>query len=186
MHRRAAVLLLGLGACGPFFRGGEDAPVRERLTLCVQNHTIAYGNLVARAGPVRFDVMPGQEVCKPLIGTGAAINLRAVTTGGGIGGPRRYEERLPLGGYICWLWRLTDSPASSADLGPCRADEAEVEPDTAAADSSTGSPWFDQGKHSRGGRGGKEEADEACIRLLSSLLRVLRVIIAVPEVHTLA
>ena len=136
MRRCAAVLLLGLGACGPFFRRGDDAPHRERLTLCVQNHTVAYGNLIARAGPVRFDVMPGQEVCKPLIGVGPSIDLRAVTTGGGIGGPRRYEERLPVDGYSCWLWRLTDSPASSADLGPCRDDEDEAEPDTAAADSS--------------------------------------------------
>ena len=136
MHRCAAVLLLCLGACGPFFRRGDRAHERERLTLCVRNATIAYGNLVARAGPVRFDVMPGQQVCKPLIGSGGYIQLRAVTTGGGIGGPRRYEERLPISGYACWLWRLTDSPASSADLGPCPDDEEEGEADTTESDSS--------------------------------------------------
>lgn len=135
MWRCAAVLLLCLTGCGPFFRRGDEPPARDRLTLCVQNATIAYGNLVARAGPVRFDVLPGEQVCKPLIGTGPYIQLRAVTTGGGIAGPRRYEERLPITGYDCWLWRLTDSPASSADLGPCPEDD-EAEADTAAADSS--------------------------------------------------
>jgi hypothetical protein len=99
---------------------------------------VAYGNLVARAGQVRFDVMPGQQVCKPLLGAGGYIQLRAVTTGGGIGGPRRYEERLPITGYACWIWRLTDSPASSADLGPCPDDE-ESEAETTDSDSSAAS-----------------------------------------------
>lgn len=135
MVRRAAVLLLCLGACGPFFRRGDQTPARDRLTLCVENATIAYGNLVVRAGQVRLDVMPGEQVCKPLIGTGPSIPLRAVTTGGGIHGPRRYEAQLPISGFPCWLWRLTDSPASAGDLGPCRDDE-EAEADTAAGDSS--------------------------------------------------
>lgn len=134
MHRFAVVLLMCLAACGPFFRRG-DGPPPDRLTLCVQNATIAYGNLVARAGPVRYDVMPGQQVCKPLIGSGPYIALRAVTTGGGIGGPRRYEERLNIGGYRCWLWRLTDSPASSTDLGPCDNEVEQAVDTTAVGDS---------------------------------------------------
>ncbi|HEU4885578.1 MAG TPA: hypothetical protein VFT45_25260 [Longimicrobium sp.] len=139
MHRFAAVLLMCLAACGPFFRRG-DGPPRDRLTLCVENATIAYGNLIARAGPVRFDVMPGQQVCKPLIGSGPYIPLRAETTGGGIGGPRRYEERLSIGGYHCWLWRLTDSPTSSTDLGPCREESDEAADTTGAVDSIRVSP----------------------------------------------
>jgi hypothetical protein len=134
MHRCAAVLLLFLAAaCGPFFRPGEDGAAGDRLTLCVENATIAYGNLVARAGPVRFDVMPGQRVCKPLMATGGFIPLRASTTGGGIGGPRTYEARLPVSGYLCWRWRLTDSPASSSDLNRCPDDEEAA--DTTATDS---------------------------------------------------
>jgi hypothetical protein len=136
MHRYAIVLLLSVAACGPFFRRGDRAHERERLTLCVQNSTVAYGNLVARAEQVRFDVMPGHQVCKPLLGAGGYIQLRAATTGGGIGGPRRYEERLPITGYTCWIWRLTDSPASSADLGPCPEDEEE---DT--TDSGSSAAW---------------------------------------------
>jgi hypothetical protein len=141
MHRCAAVLLLTLAACGPFFRRGEEPPDRARLTLCVQNGTVAYGNLVARAGAVRFDVMPGQQVCKQLIGTGGFITLRAATIGGGSAGPRRYDASLPVGGYGCWLWRLTDSPASSADLGPCpdESEEAEAEAEDAAEPDSTAS-----------------------------------------------
>jgi hypothetical protein len=131
MHRSAAVLLLCLAACGPFFRpGGEPASTPQ--VLCVENAAVAYGNLIAHAGPVRFDVMPGQQVCKRVMGTGAYVALRAVTTGGGLRGPRSYAERLPIGGYDCWRWRLTDSPASSADLGPC---PRPAEEDTVPADS---------------------------------------------------
>lgn len=137
MHRLTTVPLLCLAACGPFFKP-SDEPHEPSLTLCVQNETVAYGNIVARAGMVRFDVMPGQEVCKPLIGTGGYVSLRASTTGGGASGPRHYEQRMPIGGFRCWRWRLTDSPASAADLGPC-PEESEPEtadPDTASADSS--------------------------------------------------
>lgn len=134
MYRPAAVLLVSLAACGPFFRA-SDEPAREPLTLCVENATIAYGNLIVRAGPVRYDVMPGEQVCKPVVGTGPSVELRAVTTGGGIGGPRSYAERLQIGGFQCWRWRLTDSPASSADLGPCPEPAAQ---DTVPADSSSG------------------------------------------------
>lgn len=142
MHRCAAVLLLCLTACGPLFRRGENAADPDRLTLCVRNGTVAYGNIVARAGQVRFDVMPGQQVCKPLIATGPAITLRAVTTGGGLAGPRTYEERLLGGGWGCWVWRLTDSPASAADLGPCpdEADDEDPAADTADSDSSSAGP----------------------------------------------
>lgn len=135
MHRCVAVLLLFLAACGPFFRGGEEGDAGDRLTLCVENATVAYGNLVARAGPVRFDVMPGQQMCKPLLGAGGFIPLRASTTGGGIRGPRTYEARLPVSGYPCWRWRLTDSPASSADLHRCPAEPDEAEADTKTGDS---------------------------------------------------
>lgn len=122
--RVAAVLLLCLSACGPLFKRGTGAE-SSRTTLCVVNATVAYGSLTARAGLVRFDVMPGEEVCKPVIATGGDIVLRAQTIGGGASGPRRYAERLPAGGYRCWRWRLTDSPASSGDLFPCEATDDE-------------------------------------------------------------
>lgn len=141
MRRGAAVLLVCVAACGPFFRpaeGDDDAPPRERLRLCVENATVAYGNLIARAGQVRFDVMPGQQVCKQVLEGGGYVDLRATTTGGGLSGPRRYQAQMPVGSYRCWLWRLTDSPASAGDLGPCREDEEEADEDadTASADTS--------------------------------------------------
>lgn len=141
MQRPAFVLLMCLAACGPLFRKGEDenAPPPERLTLCVENQTVAYGNLVARAGQLRFDVMPGQQECKRVLGYGPALEIRAVTTGGGIAGPRRYSARLPGGVRGCWLWRLTDAPASEIDLGPCPEPRDTPEPapaDTMDADSS--------------------------------------------------
>jgi hypothetical protein len=131
MMRTAAVLLLCLTACGPLARGnGEEGP--ERLTLCVRNETAAYGNIVARANLLRFDVMPGEEVCKPLPSTGT-IPLRASTTAGGASGPLSYAAQLHTGGARCWRWRLTNSPASAADLTPCGGGDSD---DTTASDSA--------------------------------------------------
>jgi hypothetical protein len=132
MIRTAAILLVCLSACGPFFRGGKDGDETERLTLCVANQAVARGNIIARAALVRYDVMPGEEVCKPVIATGPAIELRATTTGGGLSGPLSYAVRLDVGRAGCWRWRLTDSPASAVDLLPC---EFTDEPDTTAVDT---------------------------------------------------
>lgn len=137
MRGRAAVLLLCLAGCGTLFPKRDDAPPRERLTLCVENATVAYGNIVARAGQVRFDVMPGQQVCKRVIGGGGYIPLRAVTTGGGLAGPRSYDAQLPVSGYTCWRWRLSDSPASAADLGPCEWERDEPPANSAPADTGS-------------------------------------------------
>lgn len=118
MMRSAVVLLLSLAACGPFFRK-SDAPESAALRLCVRNGTVAYGNIVARAGLVRFDVMPGREVCKRLSTAGPVVQLRAETTGGGSAGPITYEATLQSGNVGCWRWSLSESPASAADLVPC-------------------------------------------------------------------
>lgn len=118
MIRLALVTIVGLSACGPALREGEMDAGSTRL--CVENATAGYGNIVARAGLVRFTVMPGEEQCRPVIVTGAALELRAVTTGGGSSGPVSYGERLQTSASRCWRWRLTNSPASSADLTPCR------------------------------------------------------------------
>jgi hypothetical protein len=138
MMRSAAVVLLCLAACGPLARGKGEAD-SGRLTLCVQNETVAYGNIVARAALVRFDVQPGEQVCKPVIATGPAIELRATTMGGGVAGPLSYATRLDVGGSSCWRWRLTDAPASAVDLMPCDLvsdDDADMTAaDTVPADS---------------------------------------------------
>lgn len=147
MKRYTALLLFCLTACWPFAReeGDEEREPPEPLTLCVQNETVAYGNIVARAALVRFDVMPGERVCKRLLATGPAIGLTAVTTGGGVSGPRRYATRLDAGGSRCWRWRLTDSPASAVDLMPCDLvddmENGDTDADTTApADSSRAAP----------------------------------------------
>lgn len=118
MMRIAALAAIGLAACGPLARGSGEAG-DERLRLCVQNATVGYGNIVARAGLTRFNVMPGQEQCRPVSVTGMAIELRATTTGGGSLGPLSYAERLQPGGSDCWRWRLGNASATSADLMPC-------------------------------------------------------------------
>ena len=118
MKRIASAVLLSLAACGTGMRSGDE-PAGERLQLCVQNGTTAYGNIIARAGLVRFDVMPGREVCKPLPTAGPTVRLLAETTGGGSRGPITYATTLQTGNVLCWRWRLTETPTSATDLRPC-------------------------------------------------------------------
>lgn len=92
---------------------------RRAPQLCVRNGTIAYGNIIARAGLVRFDVMPGREVCKPLPTAGPSVQLLAETTSGGSAGPITYAATLHTANVRCWRWRLTESRASATDLSPC-------------------------------------------------------------------
>lgn len=86
------------------------------LTLCVQNETVGYSNVIARAGPTRFDVLPGREVCKRLNTSQAGIVLQAQTTGGGASGPLAFRSRLPSP-FGCWRWRLDNSRVGT--LTPC-------------------------------------------------------------------
>lgn len=118
MKQIGVALLIAAGACG-VFRRDADNPTAQRLRLCVQNATVGYGNLVAHADIVRFDVMPGQEVCKMIPASGGSVVLTAATSGGGTTGPLTYSTRLQTGGAGCWRWRLTDSRASSIDVTAC-------------------------------------------------------------------
>ncbi len=114
-------VLAWLAACASgAHAGGGDGVAATSLRLCVQNETVGYGNIVARVAAVRFDVMPGREVCKPVPGTGPFIVLRAATTSGGARGPISYASRIQVGAGRCWTWRLTESPASAYDLTPCQ------------------------------------------------------------------
>jgi hypothetical protein len=124
MRRSAAAVLLWLTACAHGPRTGGASAVSDQLQLCVQNETVGYGNIVAHAGMVRFDVMPGQQVCKRVPGPGPMIALQATTTGGGAAGPLSYASRLQVGAGRCWTWRLTESPASAYDLTPCAGEPA--------------------------------------------------------------
>jgi hypothetical protein len=119
MIRSAAVLLLTLAACATSTREDGRMPAAGSLQLCVRNGAAAYGNIVARAGQVRFDVMPGREECKSIPGAGSTVQLVAETTAGGSAGPVTYRTTLQTGNVGCWRWRLTESPASANDLSPC-------------------------------------------------------------------
>jgi hypothetical protein len=126
MNRIGIALLLGATACG-VFRRDQDNPTAQSLRLCVQNATVGYGNITARADLVRFDVMPGREVCRLVPAAGPSMVLQAQTMGGGASGPITYVNRLTAGSGGCWRWRLTDSPTSQVDLTPCANDGADGE-----------------------------------------------------------
>jgi hypothetical protein len=128
MRRIVAAALLALPACAPRQPGGGPAP--RPMRLCVQNETVAYGNVIAYAGPVRFEVMPGRQECKPVPGRGPFVQLRATTTAGGAHGPLTYAARLQVDDTRCWAWRLTEVPGGAGDLSPCD--------DAAPADSAAG------------------------------------------------
>ena len=119
--RRIAAAVLGIAMAAACARNprGEAAPAGARIRLCVRNEAAASGNIVARAGLVRFDVMPGEEVCKEVTPTEPSLVLRAETVGGGANGPVRYANRLQAGSSGCWRWRLTEVPGSALDLLPC-------------------------------------------------------------------
>ena len=123
MNRLAvlALLPLFLNACGPSLHGSPQADAGS-LRLCVQNATAGQGNVVARVGLVSFNVMPGQEQCKPVALTGSYLPLNASTTGAGVGRSVSYSERLHPGSTTCWRWRLTNSASSPRDVTPCRGD----------------------------------------------------------------
>ncbi|HST57952.1 MAG TPA: hypothetical protein VLK84_04675 [Longimicrobium sp.] len=116
-----ALLPLQLTACGPFFRSDPVADANA-LRLCVQNATAGQGNVVARVGLVNFNVLPGQEQCRPVALTGSFLPLNASTTGAGVGGTLSYAERLYPGTTPCWRWRLSNSASSPRDVTPCEDD----------------------------------------------------------------
>ncbi|HYW11641.1 MAG TPA: hypothetical protein VE871_06770 [Longimicrobium sp.] len=118
-----ALLPLSLNACGPIFRSSPEADANA-LRLCVQNATAGQGNVVARVGLVNFNVMPGQEQCRPVALTGSYLPLNASTTGAGVAGTLSYAERLHPGATTCWRWRLTNSASSPRDVTPCDGDAA--------------------------------------------------------------
>ena len=113
MHRSLVVLGVLVAACGTP-RPAELGP--NALELCVQNETIGYGNVVARAAQTRFDVQPGQQMCKQVNAVGGGVALQAQTTAGGAAGPLSFRRTLtsPFG---CWRWVLNNSRATS--LAPC-------------------------------------------------------------------
>jgi hypothetical protein len=118
MGRIAVVLVLFLTAACAALR--RDVPAGSQSTrLCVSNGTVGYGAIVAHADIVRFDVMPGQEVCKQVPAASTQLSLRAATTGGGAAGPLTYATTIQTGTGGCWRWRLTDSRSSSVDVTPC-------------------------------------------------------------------
>jgi hypothetical protein len=121
--RRAVALVaaVALAACAHHRKNG---PGLEPLMVCVQNGAQAYGTLIARVGAMRYDVMPGKEVCKRITETGPNLALTATTIGGGAAGPLEFATTLYPTGSRCWVWRLTSAKASQSDVVPCEQDRS--------------------------------------------------------------
>ena len=97
-----------------------EGPRVEPLRLCIRNGSLGYVSLLANAGPVRFNVLAGQEVCREVNDPGPGIRLTAVTTAGGVAGPISFAATLRPAGDRCWRWNLNNSESSASDLEPCR------------------------------------------------------------------
>ena len=121
--RRTLLLVpaVALVAAGCIRRGGgmDNA---NALVVCIENAAAGYGNIVARVELTRYDIMPGQTVCKRVNAATPRARLTAVTMGGGAAGPIRYAMELPSSAPGCWRWRLGSSQASQNDLIPCPSD----------------------------------------------------------------
>ena len=118
MRRIIFLFPLLLAGCLPFGRR-EAGAGRPALTLCVENATAGYGNIIARTETVRFDVIPGRTECKELPSLGGSVRLTARTVGGGARGPMEYAATLPSSAPGCWHWRLGNSQSSEIDVMPC-------------------------------------------------------------------
>jgi hypothetical protein len=113
-----AVTLVVLAACAS--SGGSAAYDPNAVTLCIENTTVGYGNVVAYASTVRFTVYPGEQVCRQVRPTGGGLPIRASTSGGGMTGPLRFSFTLP-GSSACWHWRVSSArglDVVSCDEGP--------------------------------------------------------------------
>ena len=111
-----------VAGCWPFGGpGGAFGP--NDTVVCVQNELAAYGNVVARAGEARFDVMPTATICRRVNSAGPRLALTATTTGGGAAGPLTFADALPASGPGCWLWRL--GPGRGAAILPIECTEAQ-------------------------------------------------------------
>jgi hypothetical protein len=114
------LLPLVLAACAK--QPGPRSEPGNAMTLCIENATAGYGNVVARVEAVRYEVTPGRSVCRTVTLASASPRLTAVTTGGGTTGPLRFAVNLPSSTGACWRWRLSGSQTEGALL-PCREGE---------------------------------------------------------------
>lgn len=88
-------------------RGGR-AYDPNAVTLCVENNSIGYGNLIVFAGSTRFTVYPNDQTCRDVRAIGPGLEVRAASTGATAMGPLRFAFQLP-GSASCWHWRVTSS-----------------------------------------------------------------------------
>ena len=116
----ALLLALVAAACS---RPRSGPAGGNALTLCIENATTGYGNVVARLETTRFEVSPGQSLCRTFTPASASPTITAVTRGGGAVGPLRFSTSLPSGGGACWRWRV-EGVQTEGSLLPCREGDA--------------------------------------------------------------
>ena len=121
MRRMALLLPLPLLLVACWRQGSGEIGPNDRV-VCVTNELAGYGNVMARAGEARFDVMPGATVCRRVISGDPRLPLQATTTGGGAAGPLNLRDVVPSGAPGCWQWRL--GPGTGSSVLPMDCTEA--------------------------------------------------------------
>jgi hypothetical protein len=119
MRRLSPLLLLpalALAACA-HGRGKQHSVPGAPVTLCIVNAVAGYGNIVAHVGPMRLEAQPGETVCRKLRGMPGALDLSAMSTGGGLTGALAFSDVLRAAPDECWRW--TFRGPRSAPLLPC-------------------------------------------------------------------
>jgi hypothetical protein len=123
MRRSVVLIPLALAACSsaPRSAPGTATAAGTAMTLCIENATAGYGNVVARVESLRYEVPPGRTQCRELTPASTSPRITANTTSGGTTGPLRFSTTVPTNGG-CWRWRVATSQ-TEGDLLPCREGE---------------------------------------------------------------
>jgi hypothetical protein len=122
MRGSALLLALLLAACTQARPASSPA---NALTLCIQNATAGYGNVVALIERTRYEVRPGQTSCRQIAAAGTSARLSAHTTAGGERGQLQFATTLPSAGVGCYRWRLAGPQSTQGDLLPCEGEQGQ-------------------------------------------------------------
>ena len=115
------LLPLALAACSQ--SRPASTPVNA-FTLCLQNATAGYGNMVALIERVRYDVRSGQTSCKQVnpATSNARLVAHTIGAGGGTNEQLQFATTLPSAGASCYLWRLSTPQNQAGDILQCEGD----------------------------------------------------------------
>ena len=120
MRRTTLLLAVLFAACS---QARPTSSPQNAFTLCLQNATAGYGNVIALIERVRYEVRPGQTSCRQVNPASTSARLVAHTSAGGDRGQLQFATTLPSAGAPCYRWRLADSQNPAGNILQCEGDQ---------------------------------------------------------------